>query len=235
MNKVIAGIVIAVIAFCPCFLNASIPAAQDPVSLSGTVTDSNGVPIPAASVRVYSGSDLLAETLTDLDGLFQFEELPAGLYQLRVEIVGFVKATRDALDVSADADRNLAIQLEPLPRPAPIKAPSEVPRRQDRTPMPESSSFQAAQVTDLPGSDLFQLGLGQETGDLNPLTSREDSLLFVSGNSASLDAGDWNDRDFREQMMDAAQQMGFQIQEFRPGGTEGHRRPLCRQRTANAA
>ena len=51
----------AVIAFCPCFLNASIPAAQDPVSLSGTVTDSNGVPIPAASVRVYSGSDLLAD------------------------------------------------------------------------------------------------------------------------------------------------------------------------------
>ncbi len=220
MKLLLAGFSIAAILSFPGFLGASCIAAQEQTSISGKVSDSKDVPIPAASVRVLSGTDTLAETLTDLDGTFQFEQLPAGIYQLSIEITGFIKATKDAVDVSADEGRNLSIHLTPLPRPAPPKEPSEVTRNQ-QMPMPGFSSFQAAEVRDLPGIDLFQSDIGQEEGTLNPLTSREDNFLFVSGNSASLDAGDWNDRDFREQIMSAAQQMGFQIQEFRPGGGGG--------------
>ena len=217
MKRPLVGIVIAGIVFSPCFLDASSPAVQQQISISGQVTDSKAVPIPAASVRVFSGSEILAETLTDLDGVFRFVDLPDGIYQISIEIVGFLKAAEDSVDISSNSSRNLAIQLTPLPRPDPPKAPSEPSRRQQEMQMPDFSSFQAAdfqsaEVTDLPGLDQFQLDLGQEMGDLDPLASREDNFLFVSGNSASLAAGDWNDRDFRDQIMDAARQMGFQLQ-----------------------
>ncbi len=231
MNNLLVGIVIAGMVFSPSFLDASTPAVQEQIFISGQVTDSKAVPIPAASVRLFSGPEMRAETLTDLDGVFRFEDLPAEIYRLNIEIVGFLKTGVDSVDISADSSRNLSIQLAPLPRPDPPKAPSEPSRKQQQMQMPDFASFQtagfqSAEVTDLPGLDQFQLDLGQEMDDLSPLASREDNFLFVSGNSASLDGGDWNDRDFRESIMDAAQQMGFQLQEFRPGGMGGPGRDM---------
>jgi hypothetical protein len=70
----------------------------------------------------------------------------------------------------------------------------------------------------LPGLSQFQQDLSQSTENASDSVSRTENMLFISGNSASIDAGNLTDPDFRGQMMDAARMMGFQIQEFGPDG-----------------
>jgi hypothetical protein len=85
----------------------------------------------------------------------------------------------------------------------------------------EIPAFQTAEVTDLPGLGEFQQNLVQADGDIAPISSRQDNLLLVSGNSATLDAGNLSDPAFRRQLMDSARQMGFDLQQFGPGGERG--------------
>ncbi len=197
---------------------------QEEDSIVGRVADSKGTPIPGASVRISSPVGDLAETLTDLDGSFKFESLPGGADRLTVEIVGFLKASRDLTGSSPDSGRNLAIQLDPLPRPPRPKTLVPATKQQQQLPeaqAQEAPAFQTAEVTDLPGLSQFQQELASQTGEVAASASRQENLLFISGNSASLDAGNFNDPGFRSQMMDAARMMGFQIQEFGPGSEGG--------------
>jgi hypothetical protein len=93
--------------------------AQAPTPIAGRITDSKGVPIPAATVRALSaGRETPAEVLTDLDKTFAFQDLPAGIYQVTIERVGFQKGSKDAVDTSSAEARDLTIKIESLPRPA---------------------------------------------------------------------------------------------------------------------
>ncbi len=203
-------------------LNCKVPIfAQDSAFIAGKVTDAKGVPIPGAVVRAAAGEQSRpAEILTDLDGSFLLEALPAGIYRLTVEIVGFQKATKDGVRASADPNQKLEMRLESLPRPSQSIAPRTAAKQQMRA--PEAMAFQTAEVTDLPGLSEFKqdMSLGE---NIPPDASRGENLLFISGNSANLDAGNLNDPDFRRQIMDVAQQMGFRIQEFNPGLEGGMR------------
>jgi hypothetical protein len=194
--------------------------AAEQLSIGGSVTDSKGIAIVGASGRVFSGASKLAETLTDLDGSFKLEALPAGGYQFAIEIVGFLRASKDSVVASAESSRNLAIRLEPLPCFPQSKVPSPAPKRQEAQ-APETPAFQSAQFRDLPGLKQFQVDLTQETENARAVASRQESLLFISGNSANLDGGDLNDPGFRLQMVDAARQIGFQIQDIGPGNPGG--------------
>jgi hypothetical protein len=200
------------------FLGSTFVLAQERPYIAGTVTDSKGVPIPGASVCILEGSNKLAEQLTDLDGNFRFEGVQPGAYQLTTEIVGFVKYSMEAVDVLADSSPKLAIHLEPIPRPA---SPNAMPRASKQEPAQTTSipSFESAAVTDLPGLNQFQQDLTQQQETTSSNAGGGDSYLFISGNTANLDAGSLNDPEFRGQMMDVARQMGFQIQEFGPGGS----------------
>jgi len=84
-------------------------SAQD--SLTGTVLDPRGAPLPRATVRLLEpGGQLAAETLTDVQGRFRFSGLTAGIYTLEVELTGFVQATR-----SVRAGEALELKLEVSP------------------------------------------------------------------------------------------------------------------------
>jgi hypothetical protein len=192
--------------------------AQEPGSIAGKVTDVKGLPIPGATVRASAAEPgKPVEILTDLDGSFVFQDLPAGVYQLTVEIVGFVKATRDAVATAEDSSRNLTIKLEGLPRPPRPKTARQNPTQPEQ----DSASFQAAVVTDLPGLSQFQQESAQGAADAAGNNGRQENYLFINGNTASLDAGNWNDPAFRQQMMDSVRRMGFQLQEFNPAGEAG--------------
>ncbi len=199
-------------------------SAQDQLSISGKVTDAKGVPIPGAGVSVSNASGKVAEILTELDGSFKFDGLPAGVYQLAVEIVGFIKNVNESVDSAADSSRNLAIQLASVPRPqvpsAPPQAAKQRPTQQTQTPEVE---FQTAAVTDLPGLNQFQQDLTQTAGGTTAVASPQDNTILVNGNTANMDAGNFNDPGFRDQIMDVARQMGFQIQDMGsgPGGRGG--------------
>jgi hypothetical protein len=194
--------------------------AQDGGSITGKVTDGKSVPIPAASIRVSgSNQDQAAELLSDADGSFRIESLQPGTYQLTVEIVGFMKFTKTGIDVAANSSQPLDIRLEPLPRPPAGALPQAAAKQ--RVQAQEAPAFQAAEVTDLPGLGEFQQDLVQTEGDAAAISSRQDNLLLVSGNSATLDAGDMNDPAFRRQLTDTARRMGFDLQQFGAGGATG--------------
>jgi hypothetical protein len=207
------------------------PVVAGQYTIAGKVMDAKGTPIPGASVRLFSGANTLSEILTDMDGNFQFEGFPMGNYHLTAEIAGFAKATKDGVDGAAESSRNIALKLDSLPRPprpqaqlqASAKEQSQRKQQQEQqTPSLESPAFQTAQVTDLPGLDLFRPDISQDSGSLGAAAaSRQDSVVFITGNSASIDAGNFGDPGFRNQMMDSARMMGFQIQEFSPGQAGG--------------
>jgi hypothetical protein len=209
-------------------LICGIAAAQDQASISGKVTDSKGVPIPGAEVTVSNASGKVAEVLTDLDGSFKIDEIPAGVYQLAVGIVGFQKNTKEGVSTEAESSRAMTIQLAALPRPPAPAVPKQAAKQakiqtQETETLDANPTFQAAQVTDLPGLTQYQQDLTRETTDMAAAASRQENMLFVSGNTANLDSGNFGDPGFRNMMMDAARSMGFQIQEFNPGAGEGGR------------
>jgi trimeric autotransporter adhesin len=193
-------------------------SAQDQSSISGKVVDSNGAPIPGANVRVAKGEEnKLAETLTEMDGAFSIETLPAGIYRVTVETVGFNAVTQDALDTSSETSKKLVFQLKSSPRPASPKVAQTAPKEQGQPTTP-TTTFETAEVTDLPGLNRFQLDTSSTGIDTASTASSTDNLLLISGNTASLDAGNLNDMGFRREIMDMAQRMGFQMQDSGPGG-----------------
>jgi hypothetical protein len=201
-----------------CLTLGTLVFAQEPISIGGKVTDAKGFPIPGATVRVFSGEKgKTFEALTEFDGAFKIQGIPAGVYQVTVEIVGFLKATKEAVDTSAGVSRTLTVQLESLPRPPRPNVPRPAAGQQAQ----DTAAFQAAEVTDLPGLNQFQQDPAQGGGDAATITSRQENLILISGNSASLDAGNISDPGFRGQMMDTARRMGFQLLEFGPGGEGG--------------
>jgi hypothetical protein len=192
---------------------AVIAYAQDPISIGGKVTDAKGVPIPGATVRLLAGDLTQAESLTDPDGIFAFRGLAQGSFRLMVEMLGFEKMTRDAVDSTVEASRNLILALSAPPKPprpvAPPVAKTAANQQGAATAAPAAQGFQTIATTDLPGLQLFQdtAQAGAQTATI----SRQDNLLLISGNTASLDAGDLNNPEFRNQLMDVARQMGFQL------------------------
>lgn len=207
-----------------CLLLAAFAYAQEPVSIAGKVADAKGVPIPGALVRLLAPDQKqAAETLTDEDGTFAFRGLAAGVYQLVAEMPGFQKATRNAVDTAVETSRNLTIQMPSPPRPAGLAA-KLLPGAQ---PGQNQAGFQAVETLDLPGLQLFQLNPGQAGAEGNAVTPRQDNsdMLLISGNTASLDAGNLNDANFRQQLADIARQMGFQLdllpQSANTGGDSG--------------
>jgi hypothetical protein len=208
-----------------CFLLGGACFAQESRTIAGKVTDGKGVPIPAATVRLYSGELAQAEVLTNEDGSFSFPGLTEGVYKVAVEMLGFQKATQDAVDAAADSSRSLTIQLQSPPRPARPPQPAAA-RTTGGQPAENQAGFQAVQTTDLPGMSLFQQDATQAGADTGAAAPRQDNFLLISGNSASLDAGNLNDPAFRQQMMDFGRQMGFQLElnpESAGAGGEGGR------------
>ncbi len=198
-------------------------------SISGKVVDSKGAPIPGASIRLSKGEESkLAEALTDMDGAFSIEKLPAGIYRITVETAGFSAVSQDAVDASNEASAKLVLAMGSLPRPPAPKVEQAAAKQQAQ---PESgmttiatvpsASFQAAEVTDLPGLNRFQ-DLAQisaaGTIDAASIATRTENLLLISGNTASIDAGNLNDPGFMRQIMDVAQRMGFMMEESGPPG-----------------
>ncbi len=72
--------------------------AQAPVgTISGVVADESGAVIPNASVKITNKATSAERTLTSsADGSFSAPSLPAGVYEVRVEVKGFRTVVREA-------------------------------------------------------------------------------------------------------------------------------------------
>ena len=97
------------------FALASAPAAAQPLygSVVGNVKDAQGGIVPGGTVTlVNTGTNLKRETTTDAQGAFNFVNVLAGKYDVRVALTGFREAVRSGVPVSNGEISRVDIALE---------------------------------------------------------------------------------------------------------------------------
>jgi len=97
-----------------CFIAAAIHAQSDRGAITGTVTDpANGVIPNAAVVAANSHTGAQYQTVTAGIGNYTLPSLPAGVYNVSVEVAGFKKLTRRGVrvEVAQTARVELALQV----------------------------------------------------------------------------------------------------------------------------
>ena len=95
-------------------LIAPLPAsAQFSSTIQGTVTDSQGAVVPGATVRVTnSTTGLTRDVVTSGDGVYRVFSVGAGTYRVEVELPGFRKVQREAVNVGISETVRLDFTLE---------------------------------------------------------------------------------------------------------------------------
>jgi hypothetical protein len=92
---------------------ASFCYAQDRGSITGSVSDSSGAPIPGAAVTLINPATGLTQNFTSTaEGTFSFLSLPAGPYSITVEKQGFRKADVSSVTVNVNTSTRADIKLE---------------------------------------------------------------------------------------------------------------------------
>ena len=99
---------------CVLALVATVALAQAPTGIiTGTVTDESGAVVPNATITITDKATGSARSLTsNAAGLYSAPALPAGDYEVRVEVQGFRTAVRDAtLVVGSTTTVNIPMTL----------------------------------------------------------------------------------------------------------------------------
>ena len=81
-------------------------------AINGIVSDERGGPLPGAMVSALGAT--MAMTVTDANGHFSLEKLPAGDYTLRAHLAGFVASRRENVRVGLTAPAVYRLQLHRL-------------------------------------------------------------------------------------------------------------------------
>ena len=82
-------------------------------TLQGTVTDSGGGVLPGVSVKLQSpATGLQREAVTNSSGVFVFNFLPAGTYEVTAELAGFKTVRHDAVQLEIGQNRSLDMKME---------------------------------------------------------------------------------------------------------------------------
>jgi hypothetical protein len=69
-------------------------------TLLGTITDSESLPVPGASVTITEvNTNIRSEATTNPDGNFVFSSIRSGVYRVEAELSGFRKAVREGVEV----------------------------------------------------------------------------------------------------------------------------------------
>ncbi|MBD7965920.1 carboxypeptidase regulatory-like domain-containing protein [Fictibacillus norfolkensis] len=87
----------------------------NPASVSGTITDSAGVPLTNASVRLVNENDIeIGNGSTNLDGIYEIGDLPPGYYTVIVGLDGYSSSTSGVSLQPGDQLTGINVSLTPL-------------------------------------------------------------------------------------------------------------------------
>src|SRR3954447_24022056 len=95
-------------------LHPTAARAADPTgTISGTVLDSSGAPVPRARVAATNtATGLSRETLTASDGGFVFPLVPVGPYNVSAEATGFRRFEQRNITITTDVNVTVPISLQ---------------------------------------------------------------------------------------------------------------------------
>ena len=89
------------------------PAAAQTGTITGRVTTSeNSSAVANAEVHAISAGRTVAQSLTNTDGRYRLT-VPAGTYDVHVEMVGYEAVIRPSIQVSAGGSTSLDIAITP--------------------------------------------------------------------------------------------------------------------------
>jgi len=95
------------------FLIVSVASAESGASLTGSVKDPQGRPVPSAALTLASRSGSIASaTTSDSTGEYRFAGLPPGEYLIRAEAPGFAPFVAEGIHLAAGAPEKLDILLQ---------------------------------------------------------------------------------------------------------------------------
>lgn len=155
--------------FCLLMCGAMV-GAEPGASLTGTVKDPRGQPVPGAVVTLFSRtSGVGSETTSDSAGAYRLEELPAGDYVLRATAEGFaVFAESVQITPNAAETRDVALEIDRVREQVVVTAsgapqlPEEVSKPTTVIGQAEADARDAAALSDVvalaPGLRVQQLG-----------------------------------------------------------------------------
>src|SRR5436190_18202029 len=88
-------------------------AAQQPGSISGTVTDASKARLPGVTVTLTSPALQTPKVtkVTDEGGTYQFTELPVGTYRLAFDLTGFGQLVREGIQISTGFAARIDVTL----------------------------------------------------------------------------------------------------------------------------
>jgi hypothetical protein len=164
--------------------------AQGTATFNGRVTDSSGAVIPGATVTATNkATGLTRPTTTNEDGLYSVPALPAGTYDLKVELSGFASSTRSGVTLGTDTTLTLNFQVAIAGIEQEVQVLGGTPLL-ETTKSHVASSLRTQEVQELPMlnrtlSALIALnpGVREETTNMNvPGTSTTHTYFNVGGN-----------------------------------------------------
>src|SRR5579864_5853081 len=95
MSKVTSALMLFVLVLA---MSVAVYAQTPTGTISGAVTDDSGAVVPNAAVVITNKSTGFVRTLTsNAEGLFSAPSLPAGQYEVRVELQGFRTTIRPSV------------------------------------------------------------------------------------------------------------------------------------------
>jgi hypothetical protein len=95
MQHMVAGLIAFLVSLCPAW-----PQSATGI-IRGQVTDPSGASVPGAEVRLIPANGNSRAAKTDVRGAYQFSDVPAGVYTIRVAAKGFSAAERANVEIAA--------------------------------------------------------------------------------------------------------------------------------------
>src|SRR6266849_5994328 len=128
--------------------------------LQGTVLDATGAVVPNADVKISNKDTGLGRSMkTNGSGLYRFELLPAGTYQLKVTMAGFSGATFENVGVAVSQTNTIDVTLSPSTQATTVTVESTGTPLVDTDKTDVSLPITRQQIQDLPlnGRDFANL------------------------------------------------------------------------------
>lgn len=155
-------------------------------TITGRVVDPKGAAVPDTPVTATNTeTGLVRNTRTTAEGLYRFDNLEPGIYNIGVQTAGFAKMQVSAVKLQVGEQRDVNINLELAGKQETVIVTSELPLV-EATKTDVSTVVDDKEVADLPTTTSY-LGIGGVANDYEGLAATAPGVKYdYTGNSADI-------------------------------------------------